>query len=56
MLDFNEEVMKFQPSLEVDQAEEAIYSNDMTDLSDIVDAILRGTPLNDAGQEERRFV
>lgn len=43
MLDFNEEIARFQPSLEVDQAEEAIYNNDMTDLSDILDDILKST-------------
>ena len=43
MIDFNEEVAKFQPSLEIDQAEEAIFNNDMTDLSDVIDTIVRGT-------------
>lgn len=42
MIDFNEEVSKFQPSLEIDQAEEAIFKNDMTDLSDVIDTIMRG--------------
>lgn len=42
MIDFNEEVARFQPSLEIDQAEEAIFNNDMTDLSDIIDTILKG--------------
>lgn len=43
MIDFTEEVAKFQPSLEIDQAEEAIFSNDMTDISDVIDKIVRGT-------------
>lgn len=42
MIDFNEEVAKFQPSLEIDQAEEAIFNNDMTDLSDVIDTIMKG--------------
>ena len=29
MIDFDEEIKKFQPSLEVDDAEEAIYNNDV---------------------------
>ena len=33
MIDFDEEIAKFQPSLEIDQAEEAIFKNDMTDIS-----------------------
>lgn len=41
MIDFNEEVAKFQPSLEIDQAEEAIFKNDMTDLSDVIDKIIK---------------
>lgn len=36
MLDFEEELEKFQPSLEVDQAEEAIYNNNLTDVTDII--------------------
>lgn len=41
MINFDEEVAKFQPSLEVDQAEEAIYNNDLTDIKDIIDTILQ---------------
>ena len=43
MIDFNEEIARFQPSLEVDQAEESIYKNDMTDLADILDMVLKNT-------------
>lgn len=41
MINFDEEVAKFQPSLEVDQAEEAIFNNDLTDIADIIDTILK---------------
>ena len=41
MLDFEEELKKFHPSLEVQDAEEAIYSQEMTDLADAVMQILR---------------
>ena len=34
MIDFDEEIKKFQPSLEVDDAEEAIYNNDVPDITD----------------------
>ena len=47
MIDFNEEVAKFQPSLEIDQAEEAIFKNDMTDLSDVIDRIVNGSTGDD---------
>jgi hypothetical protein len=36
MIDFEEELKKFHPSLEVDEAEEAIKHHDMTDLTDIM--------------------
>jgi hypothetical protein len=41
MINFDEEVAKFQPSLEVDQAEEAIFNNDLTDISDMIESILK---------------
>ena len=31
MIDFEEEIKKFHPSLEVEEAEDAIYNNDLTD-------------------------
>ncbi len=34
MLDFEEELRKFHPSIEVEDAEEAIFSQDMTDIAD----------------------
>ena len=36
MIDFEEELKKFQPSLEVEDAEEAIYNHDLTDMTDIL--------------------
>lgn len=36
MIDFDEELKRFKPSLEVDQTEDAIYSNDLKDITDIV--------------------
>ncbi len=36
MLDFDEEIKKFSPSLEVSQAEEDILQSDLKDISDIV--------------------
>lgn len=41
MINFEEELGKYKPSLEVDQAEEAIYNNDLTDISDLIDKILK---------------
>lgn len=36
MLNFEEELKKFHPSLEVEDAEEAIYNQDLTDAADIL--------------------
>lgn len=40
MIDFDEEIKKFQPSLEVDDAEEAIYNNDVPDITDLIAEIM----------------
>lgn len=36
MINFEEELKKFHPSLEVEQAEDAIYHQDLTDLTDLL--------------------
>lgn len=36
MINFEAELEKFQPSLDVEQAEEAIYNNKMTDITDVL--------------------
>lgn len=41
MIDFEEELQKFQPSLEVEQAEDAIYKNDLIDVTDIIKDMMR---------------
>ncbi len=46
MLNYEEELKKYKPSLEVDQTETAIYENDLTDISDILDQILKNRPEN----------
>lgn len=42
MISFEEEVQKFQPSVEIDEAEETIFHNDLTDISDIIEIIVKG--------------
>ena len=32
MIDFEEELKKFEPSMEVEDAEDAIYNRDLTDI------------------------
>ena len=36
MLNYEEELKKFKPSLDVDEVEDAIYSRDLTDVIDIL--------------------
>lgn len=42
MLNFEEELEKFQPSLEIDQAEEAVMKNDLSDISDLLEQAIDG--------------
>ena len=36
MINFDEEIQKFQPSLEVEDAEDAIYNNNISDITDVM--------------------
>ena len=40
MINFDEEIKKFQPSLEVDETEDAIYKCENIDITDIVSRVL----------------
>lgn len=46
MINFEEEIKKFHPSLEVDDAEDAIYNNNTTDLTDILLEMMQETKEN----------
>ena len=41
MLNFEEELKKFKPSLEVEAIEEAVYQEDMTDMTDILREMMK---------------
>ncbi|MDR0948822.1 MAG: hypothetical protein LBM69_04840 [Lachnospiraceae bacterium] len=41
MINFEEELKKFHPSLEVEVAEDAIYNQDLTDVADLVVKIVK---------------
>ncbi len=43
MINFEEELKKFHPSLEVEDAEEAICSDDITDTADILVKVMQET-------------
>ena len=41
VINFEEELKKFKPSLEVEEAEEAIYNQDLTDMTDILREMMK---------------
>jgi len=41
MIDFEEELNRFKPSLEVEQVEDAIVSSDLTDMADIMMELIK---------------
>lgn len=45
MINFDEEIRKFKPCLEIAQAEDAIYKNDVKDITDVLEEMLQ--QLND---------
>ena len=36
MIDFEKELKKFQPSMEIEELEDAVYKQDTTDMTDIM--------------------
>ena len=50
MINFEEELKKFKPSLDVDEAEGAIYSRDLTDVIDILKERLHETKGSEKGR------
>ena len=41
MINFEEELKKFHPSLEVEEAEDALYRKNLTDIADLVVEIVK---------------
>ena len=41
MINFEEELKNFKPSLEVEDIEEAVYQEDMTDMTDILREMMK---------------
>ena len=40
MLDYEEEFKKFKPSVEVDDIENAVYQEDLTDMTDLLKQVM----------------
>ncbi len=43
MLNYDEEIKKFQPSVEIEEIEDAVYQEDLTDMSDILREMIEQT-------------
>ena len=41
VINFGEELKNFKPSLEVEEAEQAIYNHELTDMTDVLQEILQ---------------
>ena len=41
MINYEEELRKFHPSMDVNEAEDAIYSRDLTDVTDILKEMIQ---------------
>ena len=56
MINFEEELKNFKPSLEVEDAEAAIYNHDLTDVTDIINELIRDIKPGNPFQNERQFM
>ena len=50
MINFEEELKKFHPSLEVEDAEEATYNQDLTDMADLLVKMIKESGVDVNGQ------
>lgn len=44
MIDFDEEIRQFKPSMEIEEMEDLILDDNLTDLTDLMMEILKGKP------------
>lgn len=51
MIDYDEELKKFEPCLDVNEAEAAIYDREITDLLDILQEMTQDRRMNRRGQK-----
>jgi hypothetical protein len=54
MINFEEELKKFHPSLEIEEAEEAIYNQDLTDMADLVVKIVKESEETSDSEEKSK--
>ncbi len=53
MINFDEEIKKYKPSLEVSEAEDVVYRNDLRDVTDIIEDMLREVQSNPGPRRTR---
>ena len=54
MINFEDELKKFKPSLEIEDAEEIIYNQDIDDMSDVIVQLLKGAKKESESQLRNR--
>ncbi|MGI6117145.1 MAG: hypothetical protein ACOYBC_02025 [Bilifractor sp.] len=52
MLNYEEELKKFEPCLDVDEVEDAVYSRDLTDVFDLIREVQRNQRMSRYQEEE----
>lgn len=52
MINYEEELKKFHSSLDVNEAEDAIYNRDLTDITDILKELMKDEKKKIRGQHE----
>ncbi|WP_035768777.1 hypothetical protein [Butyrivibrio sp. NC2002] len=53
MINFENELKKFRPSLEIEDAEEIIYNQDLDDMADVLVGLIKDAKVEDAGHQNR---
>ena len=55
MINFEEELKNFKPSLEVEEAEQAIYNHELTDMTDVMQEMLRELKENMKSENDHKY-
>lgn len=54
MINFEEELKKFHPSLEIEEAEDAIYNQDLTDMADLLVSLVKEQKEEESGAAKQQ--
>ncbi|WP_035791503.1 hypothetical protein [Butyrivibrio sp. AE3006] len=53
MINFENELKKFRPSLEIEDAEEIIYNQDLDDMADVIVSLLKDAKAEETNRQMR---